>query len=164
MIIEAGFEHLSAINKIYNQAVTDGLKTAHTEPISLEEREHWFKKYPRNRYPVFVYLKDQKPIGWLSISPYRFGRQALDTVIEVSYYIDYHYHGNGIATKLMYNGIDFCSKAGYQIMVAILVSGNKPSMGLLEKFDFLEGGRIPGAIQYKGEVRDHLYMYKVLNS
>jgi phosphinothricin acetyltransferase len=162
MIIKARLEHLPAINEIYNQAVATGLKTAHTSPTSVEERRHWFKKYPRDRYPVFVYLIDQKPVGWLSVSPYRFGRQALDTVVEVSYYIDHHHHGKGIASQLMEHAIDFCLELKYRILVAILISENKPSIGLLEKFDFQEGGRIPGAIQFEDEVRDHLYMYKNL--
>ncbi|HEX6981894.1 MAG TPA: GNAT family N-acetyltransferase [Balneolaceae bacterium] len=162
MITKARLEYLPAINEIYNQAVAEGLKTAHTNPTSLEERRDWFKKYPCDRYPVFVYLTDQKPAGWLSVSPYRFGREALDTVVEVSYYIDYNHHGKGIASQLMDHAIDFCSQSKYRILVAILISGNEPSIGLLKKFGFQEGGRIPGAIQYQGEVRDHLYMYKLL--
>lgn len=161
MITIAGPEHLPAINNIYNQAVAEGFRTAHTEPTSLEERKHWFTKHSQN-HPVFIYLNARKPIGWLSLSPYRPGRQALNTVVEVSYYIDFNHHGRGIATQLMQHGVDFCLEAGYKIMVAILISGNKPSIGLLHKFGFGESGRISNAIRFKEETRDHLYMTKYL--
>lgn len=162
MIRPAQFEDLQQINDIYNQAVKDGLRTAHIETISIQERELWLDKHSLDRYPVFVYLDKNHVLGWISISPYRSDRQALDEVVEVSYYVDYNHHGKGIASQLMQYAINFCTSVNYRIMVAILVSGNEPSIGLLQKFDFVEAGRIPKAIHYKDEFRDHLYMYKKL--
>ncbi|MGD8427192.1 MAG: GNAT family N-acetyltransferase [Balneolaceae bacterium] len=164
MITFAKKHHLQAINDIYNQAVEDGFRTAHTCPISMSERKSWFYHHTEKRYPVFVFIEDERVVGWLSISSYRSDRQALDEVVEVSYYVDYHHHGKGIATRLMQHAIDFCDDAGYRIMVAILVSDNKPSFSFLKKFDFREGGRIPNAIHYHNEFRDHLYMFKNLSS
>lgn len=162
MISVAQLNHLEAINDIYNQAVEDGLRTAHTEPVSLTEREVWFRNHSADRHPIFVYTNKDEVLGWISISPYRSDRQALNEVVEVSYYIDYEHHRKGIATQLMQYAIDFCRQTGYRILVAILVSGNKPSEGLLNKFGFRESGRIPDAIHHKGSFRDHLYMYKSL--
>lgn len=163
MIKKARPKDLEVINEIYNQAVEDGLRTAHSEPISLAARQGWFKDHPESTFPVFIYEKDGNVVGWLSISPYRSDRQALNEVVEVSYYVDYDYHGKGIATQLMKHAVEFCSEINYRIMVAILVSENIPSIGLLKKFNFREGGRIPGAVHHKGEYRDHLYMYKKLD-
>ncbi|NGP86789.1 GNAT family N-acetyltransferase [Fodinibius halophilus] len=163
MIRLAQSEHLNAINKIYNQAVEDGLRTAHTQPLSLQERKRWFNNHSSTLYPVFVYQQDDDVIGWLSISPYRSDREALDDVVEISYYVDYNHHGEGIGSKLMQYGLDFCSSAPYRIVVAILINSNETSIKLLEKFGFVEGGRIPDAIHYEGEFRDHLYMFKKLN-
>ena len=162
MITRAEPEHLKAINKIYNQAVADGLRTAHTQPVSLEKRKEWLANHSNDTHPVFVYLYDDVPLGWLSVSPYRADRQALDEIVELSYYVDYDHHGKGIATDLMNHGLEFCSIKKYRIAVAILVSGNEPSITLLQKFDFTEGGRIPDALHFDGEYRDHLYMYKKL--
>ena len=163
MIIPARSEHLEAINQIYNQAVRDGLRTAHTHPYSIEERKNWLSDHPQNKYPVFVFTKQNTVVGWISVSPYRSDRQALNEVAEISYYVDYNYHRQGIGTQLVNRVLEFCQSVDFRIVVAILVSENTPSIALLEKFSFIEGGRIPDAIHYKDEFRDHLYMFKKLD-
>lgn len=158
MIVHAREEHISEINRIYNQAVEDGLRTAHVSPVSKEERREWFKRHDRNRYPIFVWQENSYVKGWLSISSYRAGREALSEVAEVSYYVDYNHHGRGIASELMKHGIAFCNNAPIRILVAILISGNVESIGLLRKFGFEESGRIKKAIKYDDAYRDHVYM------
>lgn len=158
MIVHAREEHISEINRIYNQAVEDGFRTAHTSPVSSEERRQWFEQHDRDRHPIFVWQENGYVKGWLSISSYRAGREALSEVAEVSYYVDYDYHGRGIASELMKHGIEFCKKNSTRILVAILISGNEESIGLLHKFGFEESGRIKSAIQYNNIYRDHVYM------
>ncbi len=160
MIIPARSHHLSAINDIYNQAVADGFKTAHTQPVSLDERQKWFAGHSPETYPVFVYVDDNSVLGWLSVSSYNKNRQALSDVVEVSYYVDYNHHNKGIASALMEHGLQFCQEFGYRTAVAILVSDNESSIALLEKFGFAEAGRIPNGLNFDGEFRDHLYMYR----
>lgn len=162
MITLATQNHLRDINDIYNQAVKDGLRTAHTNPLLMNERKNWFYSHPKDRYPIFVYLENDDLLGWISLSAYRSDREALDEVVEVSYYVHYEHHGEGIGSALMQHAIHFCMEANYRMMVAILVSDNYPSIALLQKYNFLEGGRIPNAIHYKQQFRDHLYMYKKL--
>lgn len=163
MIQRATTEDLDRINAIYNQAVNDGLRTAHLSPLTLEERKEWFSEHQAEPFPVFVWKEKGDVLGWISISPYRAGREALDEVAEVSYYVDYRHHGMGIATELMDHAISFCRKQGFRILVAILISGNEASTGLLRKFGFEEYGRIPDGIRYEGTFRDHLYMGLKLN-
>lgn len=162
MITFAKPQYLQKINDIYNQAVKDGLRTAHTTPLSVDERKVWFERHPPEKYPVFVYMNNESVLGWISVSPYRSGRDALAEVVEISYYVDYNSHGQGVATALMNHALQFCRNTGYRMAVAILISGNNSSIALLEKFGFTEGGRIPSAIHYQNEFRDHLYMYKKL--
>lgn len=164
MIRPAQPEDLEAINDIYNQAVEDGLRTAHIKPLSYAERKTWFEKHPEDQFPVFVYTNDEsKVLGWISVSPYRSDRQALNEVVEISYYVDYDHHDEGIATELMTHALQFCKASDYRIAVAILISSNKPSIHLLKKFGFIEGGRIPNALHFGDEFQDHLYMYKNLS-
>ncbi|MDX1586181.1 MAG: GNAT family N-acetyltransferase [Balneolaceae bacterium] len=158
MITRAREEHLSRIDEIYNQAVRDGLRTAHLNPLTRRERREWFAGHKNEQFPVFVWLEDGTVWGWLSVSPYRSGRDALGEVAEISYYVDYQKHGEGIASELMRHAITFCKRASLRILVAILISGNDESIGLLEKFRFRESGRIERAIHYKDLFRDHVYM------
>lgn len=161
MIEPARLEHLEAINEIYNQAIEDGHRTAHIKPLTYEERKSWFERHSKEKFPVFVYSdKKDNVLGWISVSAYRSDRQALNDVVEISYYVDYDYHEKGIATALMNHALQFCEEASYRIAVAILISSNEASINLLQKFGFVEGGRIPDALHFGDEYRDHLYMYK----
>jgi len=153
-------KHLQAINNIYNQAVKDGFRTAHTEQTTMEDRTVWFYNHTSQRYPIFIFEQQDQVLGWLSLSAYRFDRQALDEVVEVSYYVDYAHHRQGIASKLLQHAINFSKQAGYRIMVALLVEGNEGSIKLLEKFAFHPSGSIPAAIHHEDEYRDHLYYSK----
>jgi phosphinothricin acetyltransferase len=158
MIARARNEHLSAIDHIYNQAIADGQRTAHMNPLSKQQRLQWFEIHAQENYPIFVWLEDNEVLGWLSISPYRADRQALDEVAEVSYYVDYSHHGKDIATRLMDHAIGFCRDKGFRILVAIMVSGNEASAGLTKKFGFTECGRIGKALRYGEDYKDHVYM------
>lgn len=158
VIIKAQSEHLAEIDRIYNQAIEDGFRTAHLKPLTAEERQSWFDAHPEDSFPIFVCIENDAVLGWISISPYRSGRGALGEVAEVSYYVDYAHHGNGIASKLMGHAIAYCRESPFRILVAILVSNNDESKGLLHKFDFEEAGRVNDAFSYAGELRDHVYM------
>ena len=166
MIRIARAEDLTRINSIYNQAVDEGFCTAHTKPVDMSYRRNWYEKHGP-KYPVFVYtgrVNEEEPAvwGWLSVSPYRAGRQALEEVAEVSYYVGRQRRQEGIATDLMSHALEELQKKSFRIVVAILVSGNTASINLLEKFGFREMGRIPDALRYGNEYRDHLYMGRPL--
>ncbi len=165
MIRTAQPDDLPQINAIYNQAVEEGLCTAHTNAVSMEYRTKWFENHDPDRFPVLVYHPaddSNRVLGWVSVSPYRAGREALDEVAEISYYVDFHHHGQGIGTALMQKAMDFLRETSFRIVVGILVSGNELSRGLLEKFGFEEYGRIPDGIHFKDTYRDHLYMGRKL--
>ncbi|MDZ7715556.1 MAG: N-acetyltransferase family protein [Balneolaceae bacterium] len=163
MIRFAKEAHLRDIDRIYNQAIEDGLRTAHLEPLDPRERRAWFNNHNQGSFPIFVFTEDGKTLGWLSLSPYRPGRGALSEVAEVSYYVDYNHHDSGIASQLMESAISFCDNTPLRILVAILISGNSASIELLQKFGFEEWGRIPEGIHYDGQFKDHVYWGKRLS-
>jgi len=69
MIRHASIADLNDIDRIYNQAIKHGFQTAHTEPLTQEERVKWFDKYSKDSCPLCLYEKNNKVIGWISISP-----------------------------------------------------------------------------------------------
>jgi phosphinothricin acetyltransferase len=148
---------LPAINDIYNQAVEDGFSTAHLQALSLEERKSWFRAHDPRIYPVFVVEGEQGIAGWLSLGPYRKGRQALAHVSEVSYYVKRRERGKGYGSMLLAHAIRIAPGIGYSVLIAILLDRNPASIGLLEKYNFCEWGRMPGIARIKGQSADHLY-------
>jgi len=148
---------LPAINRIYDQAVQQRFCTAHLAPIDMKQRDAWYKIHDPERFPVYVAVQGDKVAGWVSLGPYRTGRQALAHVAEVSYYVDAKDRGKGIGSKLLEHARDIAPTFGFNVLIAILLSRNPASIALLEKFDFCCWGTMPGIALIDDQAADHLY-------
>lgn len=145
------------IVEIYNQAIKAGQNTADTETFTLEERIEWFESHTPEKYPLLVAKEDNVVLGYLTISPYRFGREALKQTAEVSYYIHFNHHRKGVATQLMNAALEMSPSLNIETLIAILIGCNQGSIGLLEKYGFKEWGRFPDIVELDGNKFDHLY-------
>jgi len=154
---KATWEDLEAINEIYNQAVEQRFCTAHLEPVGMEYRREWFAQHDPEKYPVFVACQSKEITGWVSLGPYRLGRQALAHVGEVSYYVERGHRGRGTGSLLMEHAMKKAPDFGLTVLVAILLNRNPPSMALLKKFGFSEWGVMPGIARISHDSADHLY-------
>ena len=127
---------LPRLVEIYNQAIASLTATADTTPFTVEARLDWYTAHSADEYPIYVFEEDDgQVLGWLSLSPYR-GRSALARTAQVSYYVDYAWHGKGIGSAFMQYAISECPRLGKKVMLAILLETNIPSIKLLEKFGF----------------------------
>lgn len=148
---------LSRINEIYNQAVLQRFCTAHLNPVDMEYRQLWFREHDPGRNPVYVACEGERVTGWVSLGPYRSGRQALVHVAEVSYYVDRQDRKMGVGTRLMEQARITAASCGYSVLIAILLSNNPGSLALLEKFGFSCWGTMPGIAKIDDQTADHLY-------
>lgn len=146
---------LERLAEIYNQAIL-ARQTADTEPVSTDNRRAWFDSHPAETHPVHVIEQAGRVIGYSSLSSYRGGRKALRHVAEISYFLDHDHLGAGLGTLLVEQTIEKARLCGFRTLVAILLGSNRPSIGLLKKFDFAEWGCLPGAADFDGELVDHL--------
>lgn len=150
-------QDLADINEIYNQAVRQRFCTAHLSPVDMEYRRKWFIGHDPERFPVFVSHDHEKVTGWISLGPYRAGREALAHVGEVSYYVDQAYRGEGIGSLLLKYVIGVATLYDITILLAILLDKNPASLAILKKFDFSSWGTMPGIAEIDGETSDHLF-------
>ena len=107
----AELKDLNSIVKIYNQAIIKGHSTADTEVFTLEQKLPWFEYHYENKakHPIFVFEKDNNIVAWGSVSEYRPGRKALESTVEVSYYVHNDHQGQGIGKKLLEYIIPGCA-------------------------------------------------------
>lgn len=156
----AELNDLNSIVKIYNQAIIKGHSTADTEVFTLEQKLPWFENHYINRakYPIFVIEREDKVVAWGSISEYRPGRKALESTVEISYYVHNEYQGQGIGKQLLEYLIMFCKSAGFKNLIGILLSTNTPSIKLLNSFDFQQWGYMPDIAVVEGQLVSHVYM------
>jgi len=153
----AQIEDWDRVIEIYNQAVRYGLQTADMEEVYVSDKTEWFQEHDDAQYPIFVYELDNDVVGWLSISPYRKGREALRFTAEVSYYIDGNYQKMGIGSQLMKYALNRLPQLGIKSLFAILLDVNIGSIKLLEKFGFKKWGHLPNIADFNGKVCGQYY-------
>lgn len=148
---------LKSLVNIYNQAILTKRCTADTDTFTVESRTPWFKSHESIEYPLYVYIVDNKVVGYIHLSPYRPGRSAMRFTAEVSYYIHSDYHRRGIGSELMIFIIKKAKQLRYKSLIAILLEFNDSSTFLLKKHSFSEWGRLPNIADFDGIETSHLY-------
>ena len=146
---------LEAIDQIYNHAIHSN-QTAHTLPLSSAERKEWFNKHGAD-YPVYVYEFEKEVAGWLSFSAYREGRQALQSTVEISFYLSPSMQGKGIGANLVNFATTQAPSLGFKNLFAVILESNTPSIRLMEKCGFKQWGLLPGVAELNGKNIGHVY-------
>lgn len=157
MIVRDATERdLDAIVTIYNHAIADRA-TAHTTPLTLQERRDWFATHDPAATPLLVCGSDVVH-GWASLSAYRPGRAAVSRTLEISYYVHRDHRRRGVGARLMDAAMDRAHAIGIRALFAILFDDNVASIGLLERFGFRRWGHLPRIARFDdGSVRGHFY-------
>lgn len=141
-------EDLDEIVSIYNQAVLQGGMTADLSTFSTADKREWFESHLPSRYPVFVCDYGSRLGGWLSISPYRPGRQALRFTVEVSCYVHSDFRRLKVGSALLQHAIQWCKASGYRNIFAIVLDTNQPSLAFFRKHGFETWGHLPGVAEF----------------
>ncbi len=144
------------ITEILNQAILAGNATAILDICKPEDRLDWLQEHMGDTYVVYVAEIDGKVVGWLSLSPYRKGRQAFRHLAEITYYIDYDHHRKGIAKALYEKAMAHCMQHDIKNLVAFLYADNKASVDMLKKLGFEQWGLFPETIHVSGKNMDHV--------
>ncbi len=150
MVCIAAIEDLPEIAGIYNQAIEARFQTCFTEPVSVKDKLQWFYDHEETKFPLLVYKNDGRVGGWLSVSPYRQGRNALRYAVEISYFIDNAHLRQGIGSQLLARALVICRQLGYKTALAVLIDSNTASIKLLEKYGFKEWGHLPAIADFDG--------------
>jgi phosphinothricin acetyltransferase len=158
MIIRlAQSDDLPAIVDIYNQSIPTKQSTGDTQPLRVEDRLAWFAEHRPDRHPIFIADVAGQVAGWCSLSPYRPGRAALRFTAEISYYIAFAHHRQGLGTALVEHAIAACPALQIRHLFAIVLEGNTASRTLLEKMGFAQWGYLPRVADFDGNEVGHLY-------
>lgn len=150
---------LPAIVGIYNAAVPGRMVTADTEPVSVDSRRLWFHDHTRGFRPLWVAEIDGRIVAWLSFSSF-YGRPAYNATAEISVYVDYEYHRQGIGKELLERAIAHAPSIGVKTLVGFIFAHNEPSICLFRRFGFRQWAHMPRIAELDGVERSLIIMGK----
>lgn len=148
---------LERIVQITNQAILKKNLTAYIRPLSVQDRCAWFEEHKPDNYPLFVAESDNQIVGWISLSPYRGGREGLLKTVEVSYFVDNDFQQRGVGSKMLKKILEKAKNLEYETVVAIIFESNLGSKKLLQKNGFERWGYLPDVAQIDGKRFSHGY-------
>ena len=143
LIRPATREDLTALTAIYNQAVLRSTATFDLTECTPEDRLPWFLAHGTAHHPLLVAEDEGTVLGYASLSPYR-DKEAYDSTVELSVYVDENRRHQGIATALMQALLNIArSDPRTHMVVSVITAGNEASLRLHRRFGFLFCGAMP---------------------
>lgn len=158
---DATIQDLEAIIQIYNSYVGNGLITADTTYVTLEERIPWFHNHHSDTRPLWVLEYEQQIIAWISLSDF-YGRPAYRSTAEVSIYIHQDFTGHRIGQFLLQKMMESCLTFNVDTLLAFIFKQNAPSIKLFSRFGFEEWGNLPEVAELNGQLLDLVILGKKL--
>ncbi|GLO64589.1 MULTISPECIES: GNAT family N-acetyltransferase [Oceanobacillus] len=157
----ATIEDLPEIVAIYNSTIASRMVTADTEPVTVEDRYHWFSEHESERRPLLVAELNGEICGWISLESF-YGRPAYNHTAEVSIYMDSRFRGKGLGKKLLSYIIEKSPVYGIEILLGFIFAHNEPSIKLFEHFGFEQWAHLPSVAKLDRVDRDVIIFGKSL--
>ncbi len=153
---------LPAVNLIYNEGIRNQTN-ARSKELTLTEQEQWFEVHKDPKFPVILAIDDNNEImGWVSLSPYRKGREALSRSTEISYYVSSNHFRKGVGKSLVIEAEKIARQIGHHVIFAITIASNIPSHKLLYKMGYEKWGEMKEIACFDGKFMDQIYFGKII--
>ena len=151
------FDH-AAVVEIINQAIRTGKQVAFLEEITIAAQQPWFEAHQSPLHPLLVAEHEGRVIGWISLSSYRAGREALRRTVEVSYGVEAAMQRQGVGTTMLREMLTMAKGLGHRIVFAIVFDTNVATLALLRKCGFEKWGHLPDVAELNGRLIGHDYL------
>jgi phosphinothricin acetyltransferase len=148
---------LPAVVSIYNASIPSRMATADLEPVTVSEREEWFRGFDPGRRPLWVYEQDGAIVGWTGLRSY-YRRPAYHRTVESSVYVDPGHRRRGIAHELLELAVREAPSKGIANILAFVFVQNQPTVTLFEAAGFQRWGLLPRICEIDGGERDVLIL------
>ncbi|XHC00014.1 N-acetyltransferase family protein [Nitratireductor sp. ac15] len=155
---------VSAIARIYAQAVTEGTASYELEPPGEAEMLERMEALIRSGYPYIVAEDGSGVLGYAYAGPFR-PRRAYRFMVEDSVYLAPEAQGRGIGRRLLQTLIAACEQRGFRQIVAVIGDGSEESASvkLHRAAGFRDAGVLRGSGFKHGRWLDTVFMQLALN-
>jgi L-amino acid N-acyltransferase YncA len=145
---------LPAIVAIYNASIPGRMATADTVPVTVAQREPWFREFDAAHRPLWVACDARdEPLAWLSMRSF-YGRPAYHATVEVAVYTATDARRQGLAKRLLEHAKIQCETLGIKTLLAFVFAHNAPSLALFGAAGFHRWGQLPKVAELDGVERD----------
>jgi len=144
---------LPAIVAIYNATIAGRMATADTQPVTVESRRNWFREHHPHTRPLWVALRNDVIVAWLSFQSF-YGRPAYHATAELSIYVAPDCQRKGIGNALLAKAIEQTPRLGLKTLLGFIFGHNEASLRLFAKFGFQRWGVLPRVADLDGVERD----------
>lgn len=148
---------LPEIVRIYNASIPGRLATADTQPVTVAQREEWFRAFDAESRPLWVLEREGAIAGWLGLRSF-YGRPAYHRTVESAVYVAPEHQRRGVARALLEHALTDCPRLGIANILAFVFAHNAPSIALFEAYRFQRWGLLPRVCELDGEERDVLIL------
>jgi phosphinothricin acetyltransferase len=153
-IRHAQIADLPAIVDIYNAAIFGRMATADTTPVTVAQREAWFREFEPSRRPLWVHCDaNDAPRAWLSVRSF-YGRPAYHATVELAVYTSPGARRRGLARALLMHAAAQADSLGIRTLLAFVFAHNAPSLALFRSMAFAPWGTLPRVGELDGVERD----------
>jgi phosphinothricin acetyltransferase len=156
-IRHATAEDLPAIVAIYNASIPGRMATADTEPVTVAQREEWFRAFDPRTRPLWLMDEGGAIAGWLGLRSF-YGRPAYHRTVESAVYVAPERQRRGIARTLLAHALAECPALGIANVLGFVFAHNTPSIALFEERGFKRWGLLPRVCELDGAEKDVLIL------
>ena len=153
----ATIEDLPEIIKIYNEANKDGISTADTNTVTVEDKLEWFHSHSATR-PILVKEYYGRIIAWISVQPFYANLMAYNSSARINIYIDKNFQGKKLGQQFLSEAIEQAKSYEIKTLLALIFSENAPSLKLFKKLGFKEWGNLNRIATIEGVDKDLLLL------
>ncbi len=153
----ATLEDLPEIIKIYNEAIKDGISTADSKTVSVEDKIEWFKAHDA-LHPILVKEYHGRIIAWISLQPFYANFLAYAHSARINIYIDKNFQGKKLGQQFLCEAIEQAKNYEIKTLLALIFSENTPSLKLFKKLGFKEWGNLNRIATIEGMDKDLLIL------
>ena len=148
---------LEKIVSTYNSTVPSRLVTADLEPVTTDQKKHWFESHDQKNRPLWIVKHNGTYAGWMSFNSF-YGRPAYNGTVEVSIYLEESMRGKGIGKACLQKAIEVAPSRSVHTLLGFIFGHNLPSIQLFKKFGFAEWANLPQVANMDGTMRDLLIL------
>ena len=120
---------------IYNDVIATSTAVYNDQPVTLADREAWWKARTENGYPVLVARDDSGVVGFASFGDFR-AWPGYRFTVEHTVHVRSDYRSRGVGVALMEPLIARASALGKHVMVGGVDAQNAESLRFHERLGF----------------------------